>query len=187
MILSHYTSIDTLALILESKKIRFTRLDQLDDFYEVGIYNSHVPKHYYVSCWTRSETESVPQWAMYGANKRGVILKLDTNFIDLSPEGYPILLENNEYVIPNVVTKNEAFPVKYLEIEELKYQAKEVHQINDLGGINVYGNFGDIKSNHWEFQREYRMSVHIVKLDENAKKIEDLFPFIFLYDIITLH
>lgn len=31
MKLFHYTTIDTLALILDSKSIKFSRLDQLDD------------------------------------------------------------------------------------------------------------------------------------------------------------
>lgn len=31
----HYTTIDNLALILESKRIRFTRLDLLDDIQEI--------------------------------------------------------------------------------------------------------------------------------------------------------
>lgn len=55
MKLYHYTSIETLALILKHKTIRFSRLDRVDDpdeysFKEDGI----TPAHYcYVSCWTK--------------------------------------------------------------------------------------------------------------------------------------
>lgn len=64
MKLYHYTSIETLALILKHKTIRFSRLDRVDDpdeysFKEDGI----TPAHYcYVSCWTKNDNENLPQW-----------------------------------------------------------------------------------------------------------------------------
>lgn len=54
MKLYHYTSIETLALIL--KTIRFSRLDRVDDPDEYAFSGDGVtPAHYcFVSCWTKN-------------------------------------------------------------------------------------------------------------------------------------
>ena len=65
-LIHHYTNINTLALILKHKTIRFNRLDRVDDISEAqsfGKYN--LAKYLFVSCWTDSATESIPQWHMY--------------------------------------------------------------------------------------------------------------------------
>lgn len=47
----HYTSIENLALILNSQKIRFTRLDKVDDIEESTEYKKiNVSKFLFVSC-----------------------------------------------------------------------------------------------------------------------------------------
>lgn len=50
----HYTSIETLALILKYKTIRFNRLDQVDDYEEAcygsGDLNLHLGQYCFVSC-----------------------------------------------------------------------------------------------------------------------------------------
>src|SRR5699024_6492802 len=75
----HYTSIETLALILKSKKLRFTRLDLLDDRKEI---NGIPPlKHVgvYVSCWTEKREESLAQWSLY-TNMKGIRLEMEKEF-----------------------------------------------------------------------------------------------------------
>ena len=54
MLIHHYTNIETLALILQSKKIRLNRLDRMDDKEEAQIDAQGIPvgKYTYVSCWT---------------------------------------------------------------------------------------------------------------------------------------
>lgn len=77
--LYHYTSIEGLAHILCSKKIRFSRLDFLDDMSEgdsADILDWR--KYFYVSCWSSSEEESIPLWSMYTNDMRGVRLKVKT-------------------------------------------------------------------------------------------------------------
>lgn len=69
----HYTSINTLALILESKKIRFSRLDTVDDVTESQtIHHTNLMSYFFVSCWQKTEEENPALWHMYGDNKRGV-------------------------------------------------------------------------------------------------------------------
>ncbi|MCS6160741.1 DUF2971 domain-containing protein [Shewanella baltica] len=78
--LYHYTSIEGLAHILSSKKIRFSRLDFLDDMEEGG---SKDPvdwrKYFFVSCWTSTSEESIPLWSMYTKNMTGVRIKVKTD------------------------------------------------------------------------------------------------------------
>lgn len=77
--LFHYTSIEGLSHILSSKKIRFSRLDFLDDMEEGG---SKDPvdwrKYFFVSCWTATIEESIPLWSMYTKNMTGVRIKIRT-------------------------------------------------------------------------------------------------------------
>lgn len=62
----HYTSIDTLALILLNRTIRFNRLDQVDDE-EESIFGSgdsdvKIGKYIFVSCWTKDPEENPTLW-----------------------------------------------------------------------------------------------------------------------------
>jgi len=80
-IIHHYTDITSLALILNSKKIRFTRLDKVDDITESKYYGHYNLSNYiFVSCWTYSEDESIPQWKMYTNNMKGVMISFPEDF-----------------------------------------------------------------------------------------------------------
>lgn len=164
MRLFHYTTIETLALILANRTIRFTRLDQLDDLQGVEIYASEVTKQVFVSCWTQEEEESISQWALYGGNKRGVLIGLDGEYIEF-PDPVISIKECNieHFVMKNQISNNDSFPVKYVSLEELQIRAKEIVKVNEVGGVSVYGQLGDIKSLYWEFQQERRYSVMVNK------------------------
>ena len=69
MKIHHYTSIETLALILKYKTIRFNRLDRVDDM-EESMYGSGPTKiklgqYVFVSCWTKDDLENISLWKMY--------------------------------------------------------------------------------------------------------------------------
>lgn len=78
MLIHHYTNIESLALILQSKKIRFNRLDRMDDLEEGRVEAQGIPvaKYTYVSCWTEDEEESIPLWNMYAGKDMGVRISL---------------------------------------------------------------------------------------------------------------
>jgi hypothetical protein len=70
--LYHYTSIETLALILKNRTIRFNNLCAVDDLQEQRTKDTqNFGKFIFVSCWTDYETESIPMWSMY-ANKNNL-------------------------------------------------------------------------------------------------------------------
>ena len=75
----HYTNIETLALILKNKTIRFNRLDQVDDLEEGKVKSLGVQfcKYVFASCWTDVAEESIPLWKMYGGDSGGIRISLE--------------------------------------------------------------------------------------------------------------
>jgi hypothetical protein len=72
----HYTDIDTLALILENRTIRFNRLDRVDDVSEGNAFEKiKLQEFFFVSCWTYDTQESIPQWHIYTNEMSGVRLR----------------------------------------------------------------------------------------------------------------
>lgn len=77
--LYHYSSIETLALILKNKTIRFNRLDLVDDPEECETKDfGKIGRFFFVSCWMSDEEESIPMWKMYSNDLKGVRVKLPT-------------------------------------------------------------------------------------------------------------
>ena len=57
----HYTTIETLALILESKSIKFSRLDMLDNKTESEPFSNFNTLNYiFSSSYTYDESENIP-------------------------------------------------------------------------------------------------------------------------------
>lgn len=77
----HYTSIETLRMILQNKTIRFNRTDHVDDPDEIELCVSGIPfsKYIFVSCWTNDVKENIPQWSMYGNHSKGVRLCMESS------------------------------------------------------------------------------------------------------------
>lgn len=76
-LLYHYTSIETLALILSNKSICFNNLLNVDDVEEaktedMGLFG----KYCNISCWTTDSEESIPLWNLYTPNMHGVRIAL---------------------------------------------------------------------------------------------------------------
>lgn len=78
--LYHYTSIETLALILKNRTIRFNSLDKMDDLQEQKTADlQNIGQFCYISSWTDDDTESMPMWNMYASLNLGVRIKLRKN------------------------------------------------------------------------------------------------------------
>ncbi len=89
----HYTNINSLALILKSKRLRFNRLDSVDDVSESHKFGKFpLAKYLFVSCGTDSDEESIPLWHMYSKGNEGVIISLPKNPFSYRPiKQHPIL------------------------------------------------------------------------------------------------
>ncbi|MBT2688378.1 hypothetical protein J7I93_09305 [Bacillus sp. ISL-47] len=77
--LYHYTSIETLALILKNKTIRFSSLSRVDDIEERRTEDyGDLGRFCFVSCWTNETEESIPLWNLYTPNMTGVRIRVPT-------------------------------------------------------------------------------------------------------------
>lgn len=75
--LYHYTSLETLALILKNRTLCFNNLLNVDDIEEAKTSDmGDFGKYVYVSCWTEDREESIPLWNLYTPDMHGVRIAL---------------------------------------------------------------------------------------------------------------
>ncbi len=87
----HYTSIETLALILKNKTLRFNNAKFVDDPNEAITKDYGSMQDYvFISCWSNESIESIPLWKIYGNNCHGVRLESDTKYIHFNGDETPI-------------------------------------------------------------------------------------------------
>lgn len=178
--LYHYTSIDTLLLILKNKTICFNSLVNVDDLEECETGDiKKLGRFCYASCWTDSDEELIALWSMYTPNMQGVRIKLEqfpfvkynykkgdyyfkedsTSFINYKE----LTEEDKASIVPNcpILTK-----VIYTDDESLLFLISknvEKQTINANGKITNTENIsykidkiGKYKRKNWEFQNEVR-------------------------------
>jgi len=170
----HYTSIQSLALILENKRIRFTRIDCLDDIKEIeGLPNSFKTLAF-VSCWTEDEKENISLWSMY-TKMKGVRISLPQNMFkkhyiksgDYGNWGYgldivsPLSLEEirtDNYLISNPFWLEDGFYKKIIYSDSYIEKRKELYTENSNGDVfyKKKQNLFIHKDSIWEFQKESR-------------------------------
>lgn len=81
MPIHHYTTIETLALIIKTKSIRFNRTDKVDDSDESEGVDPNWEKYVFISCWTRDDKESIALWKMYASVDKGVRISFENENI----------------------------------------------------------------------------------------------------------
>jgi hypothetical protein len=183
----HYTSIESLALILKTRKLRFTRLDGVDDVREA---QAHVGidfgKFFFVSCWTQQTEESIPQWSMYSREMQGARLELpEFPFANdplrpkpgwggiewqgdlLSPLSFEALWGSSYFIVP-MFLKREHFagPVEYVSNVSDVYAHSIRREVHPDGRVNLKIDGLPLlprrKSAEWFFQKEYRFSLFVL-------------------------
>jgi hypothetical protein len=185
-LIHHYTSINTLSLILKYQSIRFNRLDRVDDVSEAKSYGKYeLGKFLFVSCWTDSEIESIPLWHMYTDKMRGVRITLNDDWMYYRPlnpdpkynmiqEGSlyaPVSFEkffnDNYLILPNIFQRDKVLrKVKYVDnpstylndVVDLKVQpdGKANMQLKEVNDFATY------KQKIWAFQEEVRFILFIL-------------------------
>ena len=183
--LYHYTSLETLALILKNRTIAFNSLINVDDIEEAETADmANFGKYVYVSCWTDVETESIAMWNLYTPNMQGVRIKLPVfpfkrfhydagQHYSQKPFdsyiNYDRLYQDNKCTItPNMP---ELYPVTYtrdkkLLMPKVRNGTKEdverflsFKTLEDVQNVNAGYSFamlGKFKREDWRFQREWR-------------------------------
>ena len=167
----HYTNINTLALILQNRTIRFNRLDCVDDPDEFDFEHEGLSPavYFYTSCWTRNENESLPQWSMYGHNNHGVRIGLEEDMFELFevrgrmsflPEEEN--LRKNDFVILPNLTDNQSSITDIVYVDDPTVYRSDI--VGKLGGRSFvnFRKLGLYKSKDWGFQKECRITITIL-------------------------
>ncbi len=181
----HYTTIETLALILESKKIRFNRLTNVDDIQESKNYGKYdLSPFIYISCWTINNEESIPLWKMYTSDMKGVritfnddpfhmrkpdpsdmpSLNISVSEDTLSPLTLNQMMSDKYFIVPSFLMKeNFGKAVEYVDDVTGIYENAVDIQINPDGTANMKipgaGDLAIHKNKVWAFQEEYRYNL----------------------------
>lgn len=77
----YYMTVDSFAMFVKSKALRFSRLDQFDDLVEAKPFNSiYNPLAYiFASSHTKDSIENIALWKMYASLNRGVRIQFESN------------------------------------------------------------------------------------------------------------
>jgi hypothetical protein len=187
----HYTSIDSLALILNSKNIRFARLDTVDDITEAQTHAGiNFGKYFFVSCWTQEENKNIAQWKMYGDDMSGIRIELpaypfrkikmesipglttDLNDESFSPLATNELFGGNYFILPTMSSDNNFFCGNVNYVTDVSaHWTKAVSHTPDPSGrtiqsltINSMSDLPRLKNEIWKFQSEYRFLLNVLPM-----------------------
>lgn len=187
-VLHHYTNIETLALILKNKTIRFNSLEKMDDLQEKQAFDAkHIGKITFVSSWTEIEKESIPMWNMYASLKAGVrismvpnpfkLREVDEDIMSVVPASRVFKEANQSFkvLIPFAEMVKGGFIVAPNNLEQLLFKVEYTDDSKKLNprvlldvGDGTTINFeaiGKYKNKSWEFQQEWRYLLRIQSHD----------------------
>lgn len=174
--LYHYTSINSLALILANRTIRFTALNKVNDLIEGHSEDmGDLGMFMFVSCWTDQEEEHLPLWNMYTPNLRGVRIQLPLPV-------FPTYKHNN---IESFLPESQQYTRSYMAMPKLEHIRKIeytddqsllkpktiVNMGNGYEGLNFNG-IGRYKRKIWSFEQEWRFHLEIFPKPETKHKDE---------------
>lgn len=183
----HYTNIDSLALILKNRTIRFNRLDNVDDLEEGKAESLGIKfcKYVFVSCWTKNREENVPLWKMYGGDRGGIRISMDHEMF----QEYPVrdlefnglkstgcfmskipsqdMQNPNFFIIPIHQYENDMFFRDIQYVDDIHEYTKDKIRLSDIHDNRATMNmemkpFGYYKNKRWKFQEESRFVLYVL-------------------------
>lgn len=188
--LYHYTSVDSLALILKNQTIRLNTLDKMDDLQEQKTRDiENFGKLFFVSSWTSDETESIPMWKMYTSPKSGVRIKMRKNPFKRTPTTGSDLINAFGYVPTDDGSKTFAQDTFLNLVDLMKlgvycpqaWNGDILHemiyttdkrflepQVVKTEGDEIsisFSELGRYKNEHWKFQKEWRYLMSFMPMD----------------------
>lgn len=191
--LYQYTTIESLALILKTRSIKFNSLAFVDDLEEIKGRDIDIAgKLVFTSCWTDNNEENIALWNMYAEKMKGIRIGLpiypfeeNDNFIEEQAKKDNLVLIKygaEEIVLPdNICTWKDPKMYNYYQLRKITYTDNEnklfpqLIKRNDLNIISLNNlDLGLYKRKCWEFQQEWRYLVYLgIKTHENdnEKKI----------------
>lgn len=188
--LYHYTTIDSLALILKNRTIRLNPLNKLDDLQEQKTADvENLGKFVFVSSWTSDYNESIPMWKMYTNPTSGVRIKLrknpfawhNTHGQDIAEKtGMPVIMNSGKDIkLKSFLDLSELLSKGYYSPQAMGGDIlKKIEYTNDISllepnvlekpadQVSVHiGKLGIYKNEYWSFQKEWRYIMNFVPID----------------------
>jgi hypothetical protein len=176
--LYHYTTVETLAMILKKKKISFSPLTILDDMQEEKAKDKEkYAKFVFISSWTEEADENIPMWEMYSNLYSGVRIKLpiypfeecvyDFNeFMKMVPNAPVEKCSDISLIVPSQELTKPYFMVPFHKKESLLWKVIYTENQEELEpqvkqkieGKFIYNlpQLGRHKNIYWTFQKEWR-------------------------------
>lgn len=167
----HYTSYESLVLILKNKSLRLTRYDLMNDYAEKQLSKAPDGDYRYIVSFTGTTKESVAMWALYGKHS-SLKLRLDIPCGKLleAINGKFYLDAVKENIIPFYNTSNipSDYKKKNYSLSHVVYYDKRrnVFKLSGqaLNNIEVTPEkiadlAGTVKYDAWEYEKEARLSV----------------------------
>lgn len=178
MMVYHYTSIDTLARILKSKKMRFKRLDTVNDMYDGKMQDfKDAQKLMFVSCFTKSNQENIPLWEIY-AGPKGV--RIGLNDLIFGPPCHKFFnneigREQDQNLFGTISDENSVI-FGPTEVDYSNEHVEDVIEDRFGGGLKVFYplKIGNKKSTHWSFEDEVRFKLLSFNAMVGEESIEKL-------------
>jgi len=172
--LYHYTSVETLLKILESKRVLFNRLDRVLDLTEgrssdlgpLGIYQ-------FVSCWTECRDENLTLWGFYPSGMSGVRIGLPRDMFETCEQasdryqgltmepGLRHVLPLDERIRENLLVGPVPlqFPHQMIYTDDAGLLAPKVAEKPDTV---EFGKLGVCKPSDWAFEQEWRFRLFVM-------------------------
>ena len=188
--LYHYTSLESLALILKNRTIRLNPLDKMDDIQEQKTADiENIGKFVFVSSWTDDVVESIPMWKMYTDPRCGVRIKLRKNpFLKHGTRGSDFekvlgaTLEDEKsrttvmdtfldltamleggYVSPQGWSGDILTKIEYTnDLDKLETSVGSCENGKNRIALGLLGKY---KNTHWRFQNEWRYIMDFVPMN----------------------
>lgn len=171
-ILYHYTSVKTLALLLSSRKIRFSRLDKCNDPLEGRSSDFDQSANLvFVTCWTANPIESIPLWRMYTGDMAGVrisapmLLFCNEGLVSYQGNGASQRLAMEESLDTNLRVDRVFGPDRVQYTNCSRYLSPTCKVGDDVVGATYdFQPLGLAKTTAWSYEEEWRFRILIAGL-----------------------
>lgn len=180
--LYHYTSIETLALILKNKTIRFNNLLNVDDPEEAETEDLGLSgKHCLVSCWTKSSDDVIPMWNMYTPGMKGVRVKMRMNPFKqytynkgenyFSEKTMSCIDYKGDYTKKVTIAAECPLSIDVIYTDDNDLLHPQIKSQTEEGISISFEKLGRYKRKYWAFQNEYRYIIRTApwSMDEMNK------------------
>lgn len=215
-LLYHYTTLDTLALILQGRKIKFNPLCNMDDKQEAMLQDPYdIAKYIFISSWTSESKENIAMWKLYSNVHNGVRIGLKRNpfkkyIFDpwVWKKEYPhiaISVRSSELILPTRECISEEFSLlnhawgevleKVIYTDDNSLLFPKTVEIGPENTTFKSNGIGKYKNTYWEFQNEERyilrfapVGLRAAKQDDNAAQmfVDGISPDVHFRDAIFL-